>query len=273
MKVALFGLLLALAAVSCRPESAVILNTGPRVEANPNLAQELSLLSKKIQARYATESGLLDYEAIRASEEYSDYRKLAAGLSEFDPATLNDPTERLAFWINLYNAMTIHAVIHFAPEESVRDVPDFFGRASYQVGSRVLSLDDVEHGVLRANREGRFRRNDPRLALALKPEEFDPRVHFTLTCASSSCPPIAFYSAENLERQLELATRNFIQAETRVEGDRVVTSEILRWYGKDFPGGARELLRRYAGEEVAAKLRQRSTRLAFRPYDWSLNSH
>lgn len=150
---------------------------------------------------------------------------------------------RRAFWINLYYALVLDAVIAFSIERSVTDgrfgVFKFFRRAAYNVAGLRMSLDDIEHGILRRNRGypfitgAHFVGSAPRLSWSLP---LDPRVHCALNCASRSCPPIQSYSAEQIDAQLDLATRSFIDAnaEPSPEGSRLIVSEIFRWYNKDF---------------------------------------
>src|SRR5690606_36544813 len=115
----------------------------------------------------------------------------------FDPKGLSSWEERAALWINIYNALTIDAVIAFGIRESVREVPrmGFFRQAAYCIGGHIFSLDDIEHGILRGNRRHpaypvpQFDEKDPR-RYAILP--FEPKIHFALTCASRSCPPFGF---------------------------------------------------------------------------------
>src|SRR5437764_13882733 len=91
---------------------------------------------------------------------------------------LADRRDRLAFWITVYNALVLHGIVRLGVRASVRRVWNFFGRVSYRVGGHVVSLDDIEHGVLRDNRRPwpplrSFGAGDPRRALAVRPP--DPR--------------------------------------------------------------------------------------------------
>src|SRR5262249_33790817 len=147
-----------------------------------------------------------------------------------DLATLSSRDARLAFWINVYNALVIDAVIAFHVRRSVTEgrlgLLAFFRRAAYVVGGYRLNCDDIEHGILRGNR-GRpfvpgpqFGPADPRRALVVRPP--DARVHFALNCASRSCPAIRAYDAEQIDRQLDLAARSFVAVDAKVEPSRGV---------------------------------------------------
>jgi hypothetical protein len=154
--------------------------------------------------------------------------------------------------------------------KSVWDAPLFFRRVRYGVAGRVLSLHDIEHGILRGNRPPPFGFAppflpwDPRRAWALP---LDPRVHFALNCGAASCPPIRFYEPAKLGEQLDLATRGFLVAETSLDEGRKLAhvSKILQWYRADF-GDPRAFLGRYLGRDLGG------WRLEFKPYDWKLET-
>jgi hypothetical protein len=252
--------------------------------AAPDIAGELFAAVQAMKARaYDPSCDCFDYGALPDHESYSRYRDSSARLRTFDPATLARREERLAFWINLYNALVIDAVVAFGIKESVREDNGFFRRAAYVVGGRRYSADDIEHGILRGNRRHfhpavwmpQFGPDDPRLGFALRP--LDARVHCALVCASRSCPAIAAYEPERIDEQLDLACATFVNGGgARLEAGRVCLSPIFRWYGRDFggPEGVREFVLRYldAGAARDALESGRAGRdLGFYAYDWSLN--
>ena len=158
----------------------------------------------------------------------------------------------------------------------------FFRRAAYNVGGYRVSADDIEHGILRSNKghpyfPGRhFAQDDARQKWVISP--LDVRIHFALNCASRSCPPIQTYSADQLENQLGLAARNFINNHVEIDPDRqtMTTSAIFRWYQGDF--GGRKGMLRFISDHLLAderlewlKENQRNARLRYEPYDWGLN--
>ncbi len=169
---------------------------------------------------------------------------------EATPVSRLNRGEQRAFWINLYNAVTTRIVLDHYPIRSIRDIS--LGPGLFSIGpwdakvvraeGEWLSLNDIEHGILR-------------------PIWHDPRLHYALNCASISCPsipPVAF-TAENTERLLEEGARAYVNDRrgVRVEDGRLVVSSIYRWYRSDF--GADESavldhLRHYAAPELAAQL-------------------
>ena len=271
--------------LSLRVNPSSALNRGREpLPGDATIARELSLSVQAMKAEaYDDSCNCFDYTALADSECYSRYRACSGGLLEFDPAGLSSRGERLAFWINLYNALIIDAVICFRLKESVQEDRGFFRRAAYIVGGRRYSADDIEHGILRGNRRHfhpaillpQFAPGDPRASQSLEPP--DPRIHCALVCASRSCPPIATYEPERIEEQLELACTSFVNAGgVQLEDGLVCLSQIFHWYGRDFGGreGVREFILRYldAGDSRAALEEDGDgRRLAFYRYDWSLN--
>ena len=220
-----------------------VLNRGPADAArspaasSPALAADLYRLVNQLKAEtFDLSRGSVDYDRVRVSDTYAAYRLCAQQLQTFDLRALTLREEQLAFWINLYNALMVDAVIGFHVARSVTDVRGFFWRAAYTIGGWRFNANDIEHGVLRANAPhpaipgAHFAARDPRRGFSLA--NHDPRIHFALNCASQSCPPISFYASEQIDRQLDLAARSFINgggAEIdRVRGCLLYTSPSPR---------------------------------------------
>ena len=223
--------------------------------------------------------GRLDYTGLRVSSEWAEAAARAGALQSVSLGDLSGRQPRLAFWINVYNAMVFHGIVALGIRRTVREMRAFFGRVAYRIGGFTLTADDVEHGILRGNaRHGFWRRrpfgaSDSRLALAVHP--VDPRIHFAITCGAQSCPPVGVYRAAALDQQLDLAARNFLNQEVAVDARGCVTcSRILEWYAEDFEaiGGVSAVLLRYLDAGAvrdALGARPRACEV-FRPYDWSL---
>ncbi len=203
----------------------------------------------------------------------------AADLNRVDLGRLGTREARLAFWINVYNALAIHGIVALGIRHSVLRVWNFFGRVSYRVGGALWSLDEIEHGLLRGNRRRVFppwpvlRRDDCRRRWAIEPP--DPRIHFALNCGARSCPPVGVYHAGNLDRELEWATRHFINDEVQVDArGRIQCSKLFRWYARDFgsPAELRDLLVRHLddGPGKAALLAGAPLCTRLRPYSWAV---
>ncbi len=260
-----------------RVDETAVLNLGEHLPgAGREIAGRLMRAARALLARGDREG--MPYARIAASPEFAAYRALTRELRGFDPATLQGRPERTAFWINLYNALVLDAVISFGVTTSIRETPGFFHRAAYQVGGHRFALDEIEHGLLRRNRPAfprlppPFATDNPRVALG--PGALDPRVHFALNCGTRSCPPVAFYEAEYLDAQLDAAASSFINAEgVRVEKDGSVTlSPLFASYAEDFGGaeGARAWVLRYLSDRTL-RSRVAAGPLRTGAYDWSLN--
>jgi hypothetical protein len=242
-------------------------------------AERLQRAMLGVIGTFTRPDGALDYRALRASPEWTAAAAHAAALAAVRPESLDGRQTRLAFWINVYNALVFHGVVALEVKRSVREVRGFFRRVAYRVGEHAVTADDVEHGILRDNaRHGLLRRRpfgpgDARRALAVRPA--DPRIHFAITCGAQSCPPIGVYRASAIEAQLDLAARNFLNQEVALDARGCVTcSRILRWYAGDFvaAGGLGPLLARYldAGPVRAAVEHRARPCDTYRVYDWAL---
>ncbi|CAM9224834.1 unnamed protein product [Heterosigma akashiwo] len=146
-------------------------------------------------------------------------------------------------------------------------------------------MNDIENGILRGNRPGatplaraQFREGDPRRALALA--ELDPRVHFALNCGAVSCPPIQFYSEENLEEELEVSSRNYMkQVKVDSSSTAVQLPKLLEYYSKDFGNNKNEVLQwvaRYVSEDQAEQIRAwidqgENIKISYGGYNWDSN--
>jgi hypothetical protein len=269
----------------------LVINGGlPEVSmAMPNdLAARLKQTLDELKISVMDETGSkIDYGALRNSPAYTAYREeCLAVLRHFKPDNLPGHEARLAFWINLYNALVLDAVITFGVERSVTEgrlgVLAFFRRAAYLVDGQRVSLEDIEHGILRANRGNpfilgaQFPAQDPRLAWSLP---IDPRLHFALNCGGRSCPPIRSYSAEKLDAQLDLATSGFIDTSVEIHSEKkeITLSRIFQWYAGDFGGrdGVIDFLIRYLPEDERRSFiidSRSKLRLVYSDYDWRLNS-
>jgi hypothetical protein len=173
--------------------------------------------------------------------------------------------EQLAFWVNLYNARTVALVLDHYPVSSIRDIKfKFFAIGPWsepllEVQGRKLSLNDIEHGIIR-------------------PLWRDPRIHYVLNCAAVGCPDLRkrAYSGAEMEAALEEAARDYVNDPRGVRFDgrgRLTVSKIYVWFEEDFGGsvdGVLAHLRRYADPALAARLHGRE-RVDDYAYDWSLN--
>lgn len=191
--------------------------------------------------------------------------QFVSGLSALPISTYNR-AQQMAYWINLYNALTVKVILDHGPVATIQDIdisPGFFssgpwGKKLLQIEGAEVSLNDIEHRILR-------------------PLWRDARVHYALNCASIGCPNLGptAYRAAKMEAQLDAAATAFINHPrgARLEGGEMVVSSIYDWFTADFGGdeaGVIAHLQQYAGPELAEKL-TRHGRLDRAAYDWNLN--
>lgn len=215
--------------------------------------------------RYVVDDRWVDYAAWRASDE--DHRALENYIDELTATDLFslERDAQIAAWINLYNAVTVDLILDHEPVDSIKDLDDPWGTRLVVVAGRELSLDDIEHEILR-------------------PSFDEPRIHFALNCASVSCPPLSAtpFVAESLDAQLDERTRRTLQDTEWLDtsgcpgtyGSGVIRlSKLFDWFADDFGGetGVRAFLEehrpdlRFTAANTGCKLKSID-------YDWSLNA-
>jgi hypothetical protein len=187
-----------------------------------------------------------------------------ASLATVNPLILSRQ-EQQAYWINLYNAATLQLMANHYPVSSITKVGGgFFGFGPWnnnilKVNNRSLSLNDIEHGILR-------------------PIYDDPRIHYAVNCASLSCPNLlaTAFTANSTEQLLEQAARDYINHPrgSAIEGQHVTLSKIYDWYKEDFGGSTEGVLahiRQYAHSGLIMKLDGLQSPVVEYVYDWQLN--
>lgn len=164
-------------------------------------------------------AALLDAVREEDAPSVSALSKNLAGLDRMELSnTLNTDARKKAFWINLYNAQAQWAMLQNPPGGSTVAWLWFFRKKRFAVAGETLSLDQVEHGFLRRSRiwwaAGYLRKPwTSALERRWRVDTLDPRIHFALNCAAASCPPIRHYDAADIDRQLNLATAAYLDAE------------------------------------------------------------
>ena len=219
------------------------------------------------------ESGVnrFDYAALKAnSGERERLRGYLARLQAIDPRDYSR-AEQKAYWINFYNALTVETVTEEYPVDSIREISEsLLGIGGFipvgpwrdvraEVAGIDLTLDDMEHGILR-------------------PIYRDPRIHYGVNCASIGCPNLVTtaFSAGNTEELLDDAARAYVnhpRGVDIVDEDFMVISSIYTWFVEDFGGdeeGVIEHLLQFADPELAGQLREFFGFIEYE-YDWALN--
>lgn len=177
---------------------------------------------------------------------------------------LPDDTHKKAFWINMYNAF-----FQLLRKEQGFKKPEIYTKKQIVIASERISLDDIEHGILRRYRYKYslgFVANifASRLIKKLAVDVIDYRIHFALNCGAKSCPPISFYSVDLIDQQLELATQSFLESETDVFDNELHVTMLFKWFLYDFGGvkGIKSILNQ------RLNLPNKSYKLIYKEYSW-----
>ena len=175
--------------------------------------------------------------------------------------------EQLAYWVNLYNAKTVDIVLDHYPVDSIRDIKlgkglivvGPWGAPVLRVSGRPLSLNDIEHGIIR-------------------PIWQDQRIHYVLNCAAAGCPNLGrnAYQGETIDAAMTAAAKAYVNDPRGVlvdQEDRLQLSKIYAWFREDFggePPAVLQSIRRYALPPLQGRLKGRE-QIDHYAYDWSLN--
>ena len=229
-------------------QSRNITNSSIAVEKkNPNFNHDLwtDLLQMHVSA-----DGDVDYNGFKTNTQ-----KLEAYIGFL---AINIPNnnwskkEKLAYWINAYNALTVDLIIRNYPVKSIKDIKNPWKQRLWKLGDKTYSLEEIEHDILRKMNE--------------------PRIHFAIVCASYSCPKLQnkAFIAEDLETQLTRATKEFLADKNRneISENSIELSKIFSWFSKDFTenGTLIEFLNQYSMVQISPKAKKR-----FKDYNWALN--
>jgi hypothetical protein len=204
--------------------------------------------------------GVVNYQGLKNEEAVLD--KYLKVLEEVDSKTLSR-NEQFAFYVNAYNAWTIKLILSSYPGiKSIKDLGSLFKspwkKKLCRIDGKVLSLDNIEHDILRP----RFR---------------DPRVHFAVNCASKGCPPLRSepYRESTLDQQLDDSVSTAVNnpARNRLEGETLYVNKVFDWFSEDFENGVVAFFLKYAKGDLKERLgaNRDKIKVKYLEYDWSLN--
>ncbi len=235
---------------------------------------------------FVNQESMVNYRGLKAkSQKLQDYLQALAQLPAEDYQKW-PPPQQIALWIDAYNALTLKAIIdHYPikatwvaslrfPKNSIRQIPGVWTKLRFPVMGRPMTLDEIEHAVLRK----KFN---------------EPRIHMALVCAALGCPPLRNepYQGEKLDRQLDDQARKFLANPQKFRIDRqqkrVYLSPIFKWFGQDFVktygsttdfsrfGPAQRavlnFIQKYLPENDRDYLKKGDYSISYLTYDWSLN--
>ena len=214
----------------------------------------------KLLGKYVNSKGLVNYKGFIS--EKATFEKYLNSLSNNPPQSNWSRNEKMAFWINAYNAFTIKLIMDNYPLESIKDIGPYiqipFVNTPWQIefikiGGKKYDLDDIEHDILR--------------------DKFnDPRIHFALVCASMSCPKLRneAYEADKLDQQLNDQGRYFLANKDKniITPNDLKLSKYFTWYKDDFTqnGSLIDYLNKYAPVKINS-----DADIDYLDYNWNLN--
>ena len=215
---------------------------------------------------YVDADGMVDYGAWHTSKsDRESLERYLSHLSTGDPSSTATSNAQLAFWINAYNAVTIHGILREYPTSSIRNHTatvvgyNIWKHLQLYVNRKPYSLNQIEHGILR--------------------KKNDPRIHFAIVCASVSCPRLLneAYTANRIQDQLDTNARDFFgrSRNFRHDGEKLQLSSILKWFDVDFGASQTERLQKIAkwlpNDRVQQAVESGRVKVRYLDYDWNLN--
>lgn len=239
-------------------------------------------------ARYVDDKGMVNYKALKASRKQLD--DSIAELNTIEPDKYHKwPDEnKIAFWINAYNVLTLKAIIDnypikssslkslLYPKNSIRQIPGVWDKLAFPVLGKQITLSQIEHNMLRKQLN-------------------EPRIHMALVCAAKGCPQLRNepYVGGKLNSQLDDQIAKFLKNTDKFRIDRnkgrVYLSSIVKWFGEDFVkkyGTDRQfkghskaqravlnLIIKYIGKNDSQYLLSNNYKIKYINYDWSLNEN
>jgi hypothetical protein len=207
-------------------------------------------LWNELLQQFVTSGGKVNYKGFRSKRT-----DLQAYLDELSANPVQDNwsrSEKMAYWINAYNAFTIKLIVDNYPVKSIMDLHQGkpWDVKWIKLGSKTYSLNEIEHDILR-------------------PKYQDARIHFAVNCAARSCPPLLnqAWTGENLNTNLEKQTRSFINNPryNSISKRKVEVSKIFEWYASDF-GNLIDYLNKYSETRI-----DKGASVNYQEYNWALN--
>lgn len=198
---------------------------------------------------YVSNEGKVNYKGLKNNKA-----QLEAYLRELETKIIQEDwskEEKLAYWINIYNANTLKLILNYYPIKSITDLDGgkTWDVKRITVGGKKYSLNNIENDIIR-------------------PQFKDARIHFAVNCAAKSCPPLAnqAFTAENLNALLDTRTRLFINSSANtITVNGMTISKIFEWYGSDF-GNITTFINKYSKKTIA-----KTAKITYKEYDWNLN--
>ncbi|RKE98410.1 uncharacterized protein DUF547 [Ichthyenterobacterium magnum] len=200
--------------------------------------------------KHVTNHGVVNYKGFKKDAKI--LRNYIASLGELKPNDDWTKQEKLAYWINAYNAMTIDLILRNYPINSIKDIDKPWEQRLWKLGNKWYNLDEIEHQIIRKMNE--------------------PRIHFALVCAAKSCPKLhnKAFTGLSLENDLTMLTKGFLADKSKndITQNNLKLSKIFKWFAKDFKidGSLIDFLNQYTDVNISDKAKK-----SFKDYNWYLN--
>jgi len=200
--------------------------------------------------QFVNEKGIVDYKGILKNRKRLNI--YLETLSENLPKEDWTKEDKLAYWMNTYNAFTIKLIIDNYPTKSIKNIKNAWNIRFFKLGAKWYNLSDIEHKILRKMN--------------------DPRIHFGINCASYSCPQLhnKAFTANNVNNELDYLAHQFINDTSRntISEGHIQLSKIFQWYAKDFKteGSLIDYLNKYSDITINSNAKK-----SFKKYNWNLN--
>ena len=237
------------------------INAQDTIQGNNQFHQKLSKrtldlhqLWNELLQKHVSNSGIVNYKSLKTEHEkllsYIYILDLAYTSNSFQSFSQE---EKIAFWINAYNAITVDLILRNYPVKSIKDIDKPWKQKLWKFGSKMHNLDEIEHKILRKMNE--------------------PRIHFALVCAAISCPKLynKAFTPESLDKDLTKLTKEFLAdpSKNSISEEQVEISKIFQWFTGDFKTKEQSLidfLNLYSEIQISA-----DAKVKFKVYNWKLN--
>lgn len=200
--------------------------------------------------KHVSDQGKVNYSGFR--RDITILRDYISSLGANTPKDSWTKEDKLAYWINAYNALTIDLILRNPSIKSIKEIGDPWDQKLWKLGNKYYDLNEIEHNILRKMNE--------------------PRIHFAIVCASVSCPKLQnwAYSSLGLDDQLTNAAKDFLNDPTKnlISRNKIKLSKIFKWFAKDFKqdGSLIDFLNKYSDIEIS-----QNASIGYKDYDWNLN--
>ena len=211
--------------------------------------------------KHVNKAGFVNYKGF--IKDSTLLNKYLQKLSDNAPANSWSKDDKLAYWINAYNAFTVKLIADNYPVKSIKDLgaenPIIFVNTAwdkkfFSIDGKKMTLNTIEHKILR--------------------KQFnDPRMHFAINCASYSCPKLLdeAYEGKTVNKQLDEQSKDFLadKEKNKISADKPQVSSLFKWFSNDFTKTGKTKIA-FINQFTTTKIKESAT-LEYLDYSWDLN--